>query len=92
MTASTSPNRVKALVIGTLFRRMNNSQMEQIFSNLAEAMQGVPERIQGRQLVHLHKADTKYGCGVVKNLGLNMEKFVHSIKLSLKELAEKTAE
>jgi hypothetical protein len=36
---------MKARVIGTLFRLMNNSQKEQLFSNLAEAMQGVPERI-----------------------------------------------
>jgi len=54
-------------------------------------MQGVPERIQARQLVHFNKADPAYGRGVAKKLGLDMEKHVPWMKPSLKELAEKTA-
>jgi len=71
---------------------MNGSQKEQLFSNLAEAMQGVPERIQARQLVHFYKADPVYGRGIAKKLGLDMENYVPWTKLSLKELAEKAAE
>ena len=71
---------------------MNASQKEQLFSNFADAMQGVPERILARQLVHFYKADPEYGRGVAKKLGLDMEKYVPWTKLSLKELAEKTAE
>jgi len=71
---------------------MNASQKEQLFSNFADAMQGVPERILARQLVHFYKADPEYGRGVARKLGLDMEKYVPWTKLSLKELAEKTAE
>jgi len=54
-------------------------------------MHGVPERIQACQLVHFYKADPAYGLGVAKKLGLDMEKYISRTKLSLKELAEKTA-
>jgi catalase len=77
---------------GDLFRLMNASQKEQLFSNLAEAMQGVPERIQVRELVHFYKADPAYGRGVAAKLGLDMGKFVPWTKLSLNELIEKTSE
>jgi catalase len=77
---------------GALFRLMNASQKEQLFSNLAAAMHGVPERIQVRQLVHFYKADPAYGRGVVKNLGLDVNKFSTWAKLSLKDLIEKTSE
>ncbi|MGZ6317164.1 MAG: catalase [Anaerolineales bacterium] len=77
---------------GNLFRLMNESQKEQLFSNLAEAMQGVPERIVARQLVHFYKADADYGCGVAAKLGMDMGRYVQWTKLSLQELAEKTAE
>jgi catalase len=71
---------------------MNASQEEQLFNNLAEAMQDVPVGIQARQLVHFYKADPEYGQCVTKKPGLVVEKYVPWTKLSLKELAEKTAE
>jgi catalase len=77
---------------GALFRLMNPSQKEQLFDNLAAAMQGVPERIVARQLVHFYKADPDYGNGVAGKLGLDMGKYVPWTKLSLAELIEKTAE
>ncbi|MFH2101897.1 MAG: catalase [Chloroflexota bacterium] len=76
---------------GALFRLMNPSQKEQLFSNLTEAMQGVPERIVVRQLVHFYKADPDYGRGVAKKLGLEMEKFAAWAKLPLNDLFEKTS-
>ena len=77
---------------GALFRLMNASQKEQLFTNLAEAMQGVPERIVVRQLVHFYKADPDYGRGVAAKLGLDMVKFAAWAKLPLKDLFEKTSE
>lgn len=53
---------------------MNPSHQGQLFSNLAESMQGVPENIVVRQLVHFYKPDTEYGNGVAKKLGLDMKK------------------
>ena len=70
---------------------MSACQKEQLFSNLAEAMQGVPERIIARQLVHFYKADPEYGSGVAKKLSMDMEKYAAWAKLALAELIEKTA-
>ncbi len=55
-------------------------------------MQGVPERILARQLVHFYKANPEYGRGVAKKLGMDMEKYIPWAKLSLAELIEKTAQ
>ncbi len=77
---------------GNLFRLMNADQKEQLFCNLAEAMQGVPERIVARQLVHFYKADPNYGAGVAQKVGLDMKRFAPWAKLSLPELFQKTSE
>jgi len=77
---------------GALFRLMNANQKEQLFSNFAEAMQGVPERIVARQLVHFYKANPDYGRGVAAKLGVDMERFAPWADLSLAELIEKTSE
>jgi catalase len=50
---------------------MNDSQKQQLFSNIAEAMQGVPERIKVRQAAHCYKADPAYGNGIAKALGID---------------------
>jgi catalase len=71
---------------------VNASQKEQLFGHIAEAMEGVPERIMARQLVHFYKADPEYGRGVAKKLGLNMEKYAAWAKLSLPDWIKKTAE
>ena len=55
---------------GNLFRLMSASQKEQLFSNIAAAMTGVPEEIVQRQLVHFHKADPAYAAGVAKAVGV----------------------
>jgi len=49
---------------GNLFRIMNTDQQQQLFNNIAEAMDGVPQEIIDRQLVHFDKADPAYGAGV----------------------------
>lgn len=55
---------------GNLFRLMSSDQQQQLFTNIAEAMQGVPLDIVHRQLGHFHKADPAYAAGVAKALGI----------------------
>jgi catalase len=49
---------------GDLFRLMNAGQRERLFSNVADAMTGVPEEIIQRQFGHFHQADPAYAEGV----------------------------
>lgn len=49
---------------GDLFRLMNAAQRQQLFDNVAAAMDGVPENIVERQLGHFEKADPAYAAGV----------------------------
>jgi catalase len=58
---------------GNLFRLMSDSQKDQLFKNIAEAMDGVPEEIVRRQLAHFHQADPAYAAGVAKALEMNWE-------------------
>lgn len=57
---------------GNLFRLMSAEQKEQLFSNIRDAMQGVPEEIMRRQIAHFTKADPAYGAGVAARLGLQL--------------------
>jgi catalase len=77
---------------GNLFRLMNDSQKEQLFSNIAAGMDGVPERIKMRQLVHFYKADPAYGQGVAQKLGLDINRADAWSNLSLQELVWITSE
>jgi catalase len=58
---------------GNLFRLMSESQKEQLFHNIAEAMEGVPEAIVHRQLALFYQCDPAYGEGVARRLGLDVE-------------------
>jgi len=53
---------------GNLFRLFNKEQKNRLFSNIATAMEGVPEAIIERQLAHFDKADPEYGEGVRRAL------------------------
>jgi len=77
---------------GNLFRLMSADQQDQLFSNLKDAMSGVPERILVRQLVHFYKADPAYAAGVAAKLGIDLQKVIPLTSLSLDELAEKTTD
>jgi len=55
---------------GNLFRLMNKDQQQQLFCNIAAAMDGVPENIIRRQLEHFRKADPAYAAGVAAKLGM----------------------
>jgi catalase len=58
---------------GDLFRLMTADQKEQLFHNIAAAMEGVPVHIIQRQLVHFYAADPDYGRGVAAKVGLSGE-------------------
>jgi catalase len=53
---------------GDLFRMMSPAQKQQLFNNIAGAMNGVPEEIVRRQLGHFHRADPAYAAGVAQAL------------------------
>ncbi|MBX7021068.1 catalase, partial [Providencia rettgeri] len=49
---------------GNLFRLFNDEEKQRLFSNIADAMAGVPTEIIERQLGHFTQADPAYGAGV----------------------------
>jgi len=55
---------------GDLFRLMNPEQKEQLFNNIASAMEGVPMEIVRRQVIHFYRADPAYGIGVATRVGV----------------------
>ena len=57
---------------GNLFRLMPEDAKQRTMDNFAEAMQGVPEEIQLRQIAHFAKADPAWGAGVAARLGLEV--------------------
>jgi catalase len=59
---------------GDLFRLMNKEQQKRLFSNIADAMEGVPQLVVDRQLNHFDKADPAYGAGVRAALDVKGEK------------------
>ncbi len=77
---------------GNLFRLMSAEQKRQLFSNIAEAMAGVPERIKARQLAHFYQADPAYGGGVAALLDLDIKAIAPLASLSLEELFQATSE
>jgi catalase len=50
--------------VTALFNLFDAGQKARLFSNTAEAMQGVPQEIVERQLGHLHKVHPDYAAGV----------------------------
>jgi catalase len=58
--------------VGDLFRLIGKEAQTRLFNNTAEAMQGVPEEIQRRWIVHCTKADPDYGRGIARALGLKL--------------------
>ena len=47
-----------------LFRLFDSGQKQRLFSNIADAMKGVPEEIVERQLTLFHRVDPSYSRGV----------------------------
>ncbi len=50
---------------------MSDNQKVQLFSNVAEAMEGVPKRVRAHQLVHYYKAGPDYSLSVAEKLWLD---------------------
>lgn len=61
-----------------LFNLFDEGEKARLFSNVADAMQGVPEHIIERQLVHFHKCDPAYAEGVAKALGIKVPDFAQA--------------
>ena len=59
---------------GNLFRLMTADQKNQLIGNIMSAMKTVPKEIQERQIGHFYKADSAYGEGVAKGLGMPIPK------------------
>ena len=59
---------------GKLFRLMSKGQQEALFGNTARAMDDAPEMIKIRHIGNCLKADTAYGEGVAKALGIPLSK------------------
>ncbi|ALA18692.1 MULTISPECIES: catalase [Chelatococcus] len=57
---------------GNLFRLMPADAQERLMDNIAAAMDGVPEEIVRRQIVHFHRADPAYGAGVARRMGVDV--------------------
>ena len=81
-------------------KEKNNDRAKQLTTahgapvgNIAAAMDGVPERIQVRQLVHFYKADPDYACGVAAKLNLCHagDQIAALADLSLAELIAQTS-
>ena len=56
---------------GDLFRLMSDEEKTRLVGNIVAAMQGVPREIQLRQVRHFFQADSGYGEGIAKGLGIN---------------------
>ena len=56
--------------VTALFNLMSDNQKEQLFSNIAEAMGGVPRNIVDRQLALFEQVHKDYAAGVKKALGI----------------------
>lgn len=53
-----------------LFELFDEGQRARLFSNIADAMAGVPDEIIQRQLVHFHRVHPDYASGVAKAVGV----------------------
>ncbi|MFT4175795.1 MAG: catalase [Luteolibacter sp.] len=73
---------------GNLFRLMSENQQGQLFFNIAEAMQGVPQEIVDRQLVHFDRADPAYGAGVRSALAALSDEVTNNISVQEEPQAE----
>lgn len=55
---------------GNLFRIMSVDEQNRLMDTIANAMTGVPQDIQRRQIGYFIKADSDYGNGIAKRLGI----------------------
>jgi len=58
---------------GNLFRLMNSEQKEALFNNTASSVGGASVDVQKRHIANCLKADSSYGSGVAKALGISLD-------------------
>ena len=58
---------------GALFRLMSLDERGRLINNIVASMSSVPVEIQKRQIQHFYRADSQYGIGVARGLGLEIE-------------------
>ncbi len=56
---------------GDLFRLMSEDEQQRLFANTARAMSGVSEAVKLRHVYNASQADTAYGEGLARILGLS---------------------
>ena len=57
---------------GKLFNIMSPDEQQRLFENTARNMEGVENFIKERHIIHCYKADPKYGEGVAKAMGIDI--------------------
>ncbi|WP_102693306.1 catalase [Rummeliibacillus pycnus] len=57
---------------GKLFNIMSSDEQQRLFENTARNMEGVESFIKERHIIHCYKADPKYGEGVAKAMGIDI--------------------
>lgn len=57
---------------GKLFNIMSQDEQQRLFENTARNMEGVESFIKKRHIIHCYKADPKYGLGVAKAMGIDI--------------------
>ena len=67
---------------GNLFRLMPADAQQRLFGNIAGTLGQVEQRIQDLQINHFYKCDPKYGEGVAKAIGRNIEEIVKKEELA----------
>lgn len=75
---------------GDLYRLMSPEQRSLLAENIYQAMAGIPQRIQLRQIAHFYRADPEYGRAVEAGLGLPPGSAEKMAGLSREELIEAT--
>ncbi|MDD6210796.1 MAG: catalase, partial [Bacteroidales bacterium] len=65
---------------GDLYRLVPHEEQIRIVSNVAEAMNGVPENIRIRAIARFYQADKRCGEDIAKNLGIDINKVLEEVK------------
>jgi catalase len=66
---------------GNLFRLMTPDAQQRLVENIAGSLGKVEKRIQDLQINHFYKCDPKYGEGIAKAIGRNIEEIVKTEEL-----------
>lgn len=65
---------------GDLYRLVSQEEREHIHSNVAGAMQGIPETIKIRAIARFYQADKNCGEGIARKAGIALDKIAEEVK------------